>query len=218
MAEVNVRNILVGAGDLYYTDSSGVVGGDTVDIDATTIPAGTDLRGYLDTENAWSYAGATQDGVELTYTPDYGEVEVDQLKGAAVMFNQNLTVTLGTNLAEAGLERLLLAWGLADEAYEQAGDMDTFNLGVPSDDPVERSVAVVGKGTPVNTGTEEDPAWERRERLYLARRVVSVEGSTVALRKTEATTFPVSFRLLPDPSYEDSQYGKIVDRVVGTAV
>lgn len=210
MANVNVRNILVGAGDLYYTDST--MAGGSVDIDAEQVPAGTDLRGYLDDEEDWKYAGATQDGLELTYTPDYGEVEVDQMKGAAKMFNQNLTVTLGTNLAEAGLERLLLAWGVDDDDF-QSGETETFRINIPEDDPVERSVAVVGKGTPVEVGGD----WTARERLYLARRVISVEGSTVALRRTEATTFPVSFRLLPDPAFtrEEGQFGKIVDRLVG---
>lgn len=210
---VNVRNILVGAGDLFYTDDR-LAGTPTVDF-PTFNTGSTSLRDDFHTDSEWHYAGATQDGVELTYTPDYGEVEVDQMKGAAVMFNQNLTVTLGTNLVEAALESLLLAWGMADDYLSQAGETDQFQLGVPGDDPAERSIAVVGKGTPVETGVAPDTEWVRRDRAYLARRVVSVEGSTVALRRTEATTFPVSFRLLPDTDNKDSEYGVIVDRVPG---
>jgi hypothetical protein len=50
------------------------------------------------------------------------------------------------------------------------------------------------------------------ERVYYARRVLSVQQSQFSLARTTATTFPVTFRLLPDASYSGSEYGKIIDR------
>jgi hypothetical protein len=218
MAEVNVRNILVGYGDLYWAyhneDGSSAV------VDATFFDAVTDsLRDAFDDSADWFYAGATQEGVELGYSPEYGEVEIDQMKDAAIMFNQSVGVTLNTNLAEATLTNLLLAWGV-DEAQLEGTETETFSIGVPDEDPVERSVAVVGKGSPVDVEGTLTP----RDRVYVGRRVLSIEGSTFAMRRTEATVFPVSFRLLPDPEYGPnhatqprSEYGQIIDRIPAPA-
>ncbi len=52
------------------------------------------------------------------------------------------------------------------------------------------------------------------ERVYYARRVLSVQQSQFSLARTTPTTFPVTFRLLPDAAYAGSEYGKIIDRVL----
>jgi hypothetical protein len=217
MAEVNVRNILVGHGELFYAENY------DYEADAPVSPAPTSpaavsgltftdgLVAAFDGAADWRYVGATQEGVELAYSPEYGEVEVDQLGDAAVMFFERSSVTLNTQLAEATLENLLLAWGFEDEFLDQTTDRDTFSLGVKGADPVERSIAVVGKGAATDAGG-------RRERLYLGRRVVSIEGSSLALRRGENTAYPVSLRLLADPEYaaDKSEYGQIIDVVRGS--
>lgn len=172
MAYVTVANILVGAGKIYQWDGAAFVG-----------------------------LGATMDGVEVAFEPEIGEVEVDQLKDAALLFNQGVTVTMRTNLVEATLKNLALAWGYPASAVATAGSTTTFNLADPDEDLTERRLRVTGKGP--NGGN----------RVYEARRCVSVEGSTHGLKKNEATVFPVSFRLLPDPTYSGSEYGTIVDTV-----
>jgi hypothetical protein len=43
---------------------------------------------------------------------------------------------------------------------------------------------------------------------------LSVQQSQFSLARTTPTTFPVTFRLLPDASYAGSEYGKIIDRVL----
>jgi len=43
---------------------------------------------------------------------------------------------------------------------------------------------------------------------------LSVQQSQFSLARTTPTTFPVTFRLLPDANYSGSEYGKIIDRVL----
>jgi hypothetical protein len=214
LGQVNVKNILVGFGDLYYAD----FGTELPDLTGTSQIR---LQQYFDADSNWNYLGATQEGVELAYEPDYGEVEVDQIRDAAILFNQMVTVNMNTTLAEATLENLLIAWGLADEYLQQAGDgkVSSFSIGVPSEEPVERTVAVIGKGAPAtyeaNVNGESETVTAKRDRLYHGRRVLSVEGSTLNLSRTENTAFPCTFRLLPDPAFRDSEYGVILDRIPG---
>lgn len=206
MAEVQIRDILVGYGDLYYAPYG------------TAVPAfGTEtnsLREAFDDDANWDYAGATQEGVELGYAPEYGEVEVDQLGDAAVMFFQSAQVTLNTQLAEATLGNLLLAWGFDSSALVNDGHVDTFSIGVPGQDPIERAVAVVGKGA----WTEDATAGPGpRERVFVGWRALSVEGSSLAMRRNENTNYAVSFRMLADPTQVGEEYGYVVDRVPGAA-
>jgi hypothetical protein len=125
-------------------------------------------------------------------------------------------VSLNTTLAEATLENLLLAWGLADEFLQQVdGKVDSFSVGNAPVDPVERSIAFVGKGAPTTYTDGEETITAARDRVYLGRRVLSVEGATLNLSRTENTAYPVTFRLLPDPAFRDSEYGVILDRIPG---
>jgi hypothetical protein len=206
MAEVQIRNILVGHGNLYAAEYG------------TELPAlegaGSDLGlgAPFDASAEWEFLGATQEGAELAYAPEYGEIEVDQLGDAAVMFFERSSVTLSTQLAEATLENLLIAWGFEDDYVQQSagGEVTQFSLGVHGSDPVERTVAVVGKGA-------AGPDGERRDRVYHGRRVLSIEGSSLALRRGENTAYPVSLRLLADPAFPNSEYGVIIDRIPGDA-
>lgn len=212
MTNVITQNILVGYGDLYYT--SNVTDGQypANDID----PEDLKTNGIRQTFNAlveesaptWFYAGATQEGVELAYSPEYGEVMVDQLGDAAVMFFESGTHTLNTTLAEATLFNLLLAWGAEDSVLDD-GETSTFSIGVAPQDPVERSIAVIGKGSGYNDGV----AWKRRDRVYLGRRVLSIEGSSLSMQRSENTAYPVALRLLPDPSEPGAEYGVVLDIV-----
>lgn len=215
MAEVQIRDILVGYGDLYYADYADV--GGSVDVGGLPdyeygdpffdVAEGAGLRTAFDRDNTiWTYAGATQEGVELGYAPEYGEVEVDQLGDAAVMFFQSAQVTLNTQLAEATLGNLLVAWGFDSTSLTTAGEVDTFKVGIPGQTPIERSIAVVGKGASSTTGTP-------RDRAYIGWRALSIEGSSLAMRRNENTSYQVSFRLLADPKHVGEEYGVIIDRL-----
>ena len=114
----------------------------------------------------------------------------------------------------------------------------TLNLaaGALGDTPVERVLIAVGQA-PAQIGTSQsyaDPsgasgstvigagantnALRSRERVYVARRVVSIDTTMHALKRDAATVFPVNFRCLPDTSYAyaGSEYGVVIDRVYGT--
>lgn len=199
---VIVKNIIVGAGNLWTSKADAVV---VEPVMPTTPPAGaTWASAVLDaTGTAWRHVGATMGGLEVAYTPDTADVEVDQLKDAALVFNTGQTMTVSTTMAEATLANLVIAWGFSSNDLKDAGD--TLNLSAAPDALVERSIAVVGNA-PAATG--------KKERLYYGRRVVSVEGSTHTLNRTEATGFPVTFRLLPDPTFVGSEYGKVKDRTI----
>lgn len=163
------------------------------------VTAGTDINGVK-----FRNAGLTQEGVQLDYTPDYGEVEVDQLLDAAKLFKQKMSVTVKTTLVEAYLENLLVDWDQASNtlAAYGTGRMLHMTPGALGDTPNERHLLFVGNSVSGYSA-----------RAYIASRAVSMEASTHSLRRNEATVFPVSFRLLPDISSSFSSYGKVVDLV-----
>lgn len=230
------KNILVGAGDLLLAPGNEPllppVGTPGTRVRDDWRRAGakspvTPLAGA----GSWRHVGATQDGLEISYEPDYGEVEVDQLKDAALIFNQGLRIMINTNLAEATLFNLALAWGyhsryLAETGYSGSAEATTdkttglvttndevLRLANPDDETVERQVLVVGNAPKSDKALAQDKS-RYNERVYLGRRAVEMDTSAHSLRKNEATVFPVSFRLLPDPTYSGTEYGIIIDRLI----
>lgn len=149
--------------------------------------------------------GFTQEGVEVNYQPDFGEVEVDQYLDAAKLFKQKMTVTVSTTMVEATLENLMIVWDQQANTLSTPSGYKELYLtpGSLGDLPVERVLAFAGQAPLV--------AGAARQRLYVATRAVSMEASSHAQRRNEATVFPVNFRLLPDGSSSYSAYGKVVD-------
>lgn len=116
-------NIIVGAAALFVTNLNSY-------LTASNVPAFVSGESYKETL-ALRYAGQaaadtgfsttgttipslrnvgfTQNGISLSFQPDFGEVMVDQLLDVAKMFKQGMRVTLTTSFAEATLENLLLA-------------------------------------------------------------------------------------------------------------
>lgn len=211
----SIKNIIVGAAALYISvkDSSdsaffGANGNVAIALPTLTVnsPAGPKLDASVD----WRHLGFTSDGVEFSYEPDFGEVNVDQLLDAARMFKQGMSATVNTTLAEATLENLVLAWGQKGTSLAAAAAPDTTGqeLGIGSgallDEPIERSLVFVGPAPRI--------ANKSAERLYHVRRALNVESSAHSLAKTDSTTIPVALRLLPDPYYSGKEYGIIRDR------
>lgn len=218
----NVQNILVGHGKLFWAAAG-------TELPAFEAGTSTTLQDYFELDANWNALGFTQDGVTVSYQPQTFDVEVDQLADAARIFRSSTNITVSTTLAEATLANMLIAWGL-DDAYLQetaGGEVTSFSLGVPSEQIIERTLAFVGAGAPATvsnpdyTGTpgadddpEGDPEFitQARQRVYLCRRALSMEGSEVSLRRTEASVYPTSFRILPDGQFGDAEYGAIIDR------
>jgi len=98
-------------------------------------------------------------------------------------------------LGDAPVERVLVAVG---QAPAQIGS----------------SVATTDAGTAIGAGSTTT-AIRGKERVYVARRVVSIDTTAHGLKRDSATVFPVSFRCLPDsdPSYSGMEYGVVIDRV-----
>jgi hypothetical protein len=123
-----------------------------------------------------------------------------------------MEVMIATEMSEGTLENIVTVFGQAANTLSTTGTgltkVDTLGIagGALGQAPTERQLIAVGQApTASNTLTE---------RVYYARRVLSVQQSQHSLARTTATTFPVTFRLLPDSNYSGSEYGKIIDRVL----
>lgn len=197
----NSKNIIVGAAQLF-------LGAPNVQ---TAAPTGVSV-----VTTGYTAVGFTSNGVEIAYTPDYGDVVVDQLMDSARLFKQGLKVTANTTFAEATLENLLVVWGM-NQTPVTTGTGPTLDktvsiqAGALGDTPVERSLLFVGPAPAVPTGGAA------QERLYWIARALQTEASSMALRKTEMTGLPASFRCLPDANASGgASYGTVRDRAVTT--
>ena len=231
-----VRNIIVGAAQVFISkgDSTAVANY------KKAMPAFGSLQAaeYLESPAAssdWRNVGFTTEGFEISYEPQYGEVEVDQLLDSARIFKTQLRVMLRTSMNEGTLANVRTAFGQSNNsqvntvysagvstvteapisaytANELNADGTSNNVlrlsaGSLGEQPVERSLIAVGPGPTTTTYTE------KTERVYLARRVLSMETVSHALRRNESTVYPVTFRCLPDDDYAGAEYGEILDRV-----
>jgi hypothetical protein len=207
----NVQNILVGAASLYIANA-GVTdvtakpafgaGSYRTTLEGTAwAPASADAA----LPAAWNGVGLTQEGLEISYEPDYGDVEVDQMLDSAVVFKQSMRVSLNTTLAEATLYNLMLAWGQAASSLTSTASDAEVNIdgGGLGDTPVERPLIAVGNGTLRSTSGQYG------ERVYHCYRTLNVEQSTHSMKRNENTGIPVAFRALPA---NNGLYGKIKDR------
>jgi hypothetical protein len=226
MAIGNAQNIIVGAGALYVGNAASA----NTELTEEHLVHATGLAGSLQGATAvkslqnpdnlvgsskWESVGYTSEGAELSFEPDFGEVQVDQLLDVAKIFKQGQRVMLNTTLTEATLENLLVVVGgdPATDLTASGTKLDVFNIngGSLGISPIERSLCLVGPGPDDKAGTGE-----KVERIYVAYRALSMDTVTVGVRRNEATVFPASFRLLASTDYSvagNASYGKIIDRV-----
>ena len=202
-------NIIVGAAALFVADT-------------TLVPAGLEsfdsaesFRETLTDNVDYKNVGYTMNGLELTFQPNFGEVQVDQILDVAKLYKQGMQVSLKTAFAEATLENLLLS--LAYKSGELTGTKSTsggqalnLSAGNIGECPVERGIVAVGPGT----GDCVVSAYV--ERVYTAYRALSIENVTVSAKRDATSMFEVSFRLLPEDT--SGSYGKIVDRTFGAGL
>ena len=232
MAFNSAKNILVGASPLYISNSDSSVTGYVENQEpgvakvATAgkkdgVPAYSSSASYRTTldaaqttaDNAYRNVGYTNNGLQITYNPTYDSVTVDQLLDTAKLFKSAMEVMIATEMAEGTLENVLAVFGQRSSTLESAGTgaTSTKKLGIAGgalgEAPTERQLIAVGQAP-------TSAAAAATERVYYARRVLSVQQSQHSLARTTPTTFPVTFRLLPDANYSGSEYGKIIDRVL----
>jgi hypothetical protein len=155
--------------------------------------------------------GATQGGVELMWAPDMVDIEVDQFGDAAKIIQSKVKVTLKTTLVEATLKNLSYSWNY--NAFDIGANIDqfvgtttqTFKFGAQSVTPIEKAVQVNGFAPGSNASVT-------RTRKFNTKRAISFESSSISSKRAEASTFSVSFRILPVVSDTGYEYGKIIDQ------
>ena len=161
---------------------------------------------------AYRNVGYTNNGLQISYQPTYDSVTVDQLLDTAKLFKSAMQVQISTEMAEGTLENVLAVFGQKGSTLTSSGSAATavdelgLEAGALGAAPTERQLIAVGQAPTASSTTSE--------RVYYARRVLSVQQSQFSLARTTPTTFPVTFRLLPDAAYAGSEYGKIIDRVL----
>ena len=217
----NAKNILVGASPLFLSTKDSTVTGYVENMEpgfagsngAAAFVSGTSYTDTLNADDAkYRNVGYTNNGLQITYNPTYGSVTVDQLLDTAKLFKESMEVMIATEMAEGTLENVLAVFGQSASTLTSSGEdetaIDKLGLagGALGEAPTERQLIAVGQApTSEATGTE---------RVYYARRVLSVQQSQFSLARNAASTFPVTFRLLPDGAYSGQEYGFIVDRVL----
>lgn len=211
------KNIIVGAARVYLGPSTSA----TANLAASkpAFVAGTrysttlaDADGSTNTGVAtlatnWREVGYTQDGLEVATDPSWGEVEVDQLLDSAKIFKDGMSLSISTTFAEATLENLLVAWGQAATTVSSVGANENelaIEGGSLGEAPLERGLIAIGNAP------EQAASNAYGERVYQAYRVLSVEATSIANSRAEATTIPVTFRALPA---DNGRYGSVRDRL-----
>ena len=156
---------------------------------------------------AYRNVGYTNNGLQITYNPSYGSVTVDQLLDSAKLFKETMEVMIATEFAEGTLENVLGVFGQSAATYDPATKTLGLAAGALGEAPVERQLVAVGQAPTTASSS-------KTERVYYARRVLSVQQSQFSLARNAASTFPVTFRLLPSGAAGDAgkEYGTIVDR------
>ncbi len=156
--------------------------------------------------------GGTQGGVEISWEPDMVDIEVDQYGDAAKVIQSKVKVMVKTTLAEATLNNLAVAW-----SYDNANDgadvlvnndganTKTFMFGVQNVYPYEKAIQIVGNAPGSDAATT-------KTRKFNTKRAISMESSSVSMKRAEATVFAVSFRILPVSADVGYEYGKIIDQ------
>jgi hypothetical protein len=222
MAFNSAKNILVGASPLYISNSDSTVSGyventepgvartgtsakDGVPAFAATASYRTTLDAAQSTaNNAYRNVGFTNNGLQITYNPTYDSVTVDQLLDTAKLFKSAMEVMIATEMAEGTLENVLVVFGQGQSTLTNSGKTLGLEAGALGIAPTERQLVAIGQAPTVDSPNSE--------RIYYARRVLSVQQSQFSLARNTPTSFPVTFRLLPDGGYVGSEYGKIIDR------
>jgi hypothetical protein len=235
----NAKNILVGASPLFLSASDSTQSGYVENMEPAASTSGVAFvsgTSYTDTLNAttgdkFRNVGYTNNGLQITYNPTYGSVTVDQLLDTAKLFKESMEVMIATEMAEGTLENTLAVFGQGGKSNHTTAITATNTLSTPAAyaagntnanqtlgiaagalgvAPVERQLIAVGQAPTSITGVVS------AERVYYARRVLSVQQSQFSLARNNPTTFPVTFRLLPDgnSAYAGQEYGKIIDRIL----
>jgi hypothetical protein len=190
---VTVSNIVVGEAEIKTGASN------------TTL----NLAGF----DALTSVGATTGGCEISWEPDMVDIEIDQYGDAAKVIQSKVKVMVKTTLAEGTLNNLATAWsydnstGGADiKANQDGANTKTLMFGSQGVYPFEYALQIVGNA-PGSTASVT------KTRKFNTKRAVSFASSMISMKRSEATVFEVSFRVLPVTDDTGYEYGKIIDQI-----
>jgi hypothetical protein len=157
--------------------------------------------------------GATTGGVEISWEPDMVDIEIDQYGDAAKVIQSKVKVMVKTTLSEGTLNNLATAWsydnvtGGADIlANNDGANTKSFLFGSQSVYPFEYALQIVGNA-PGSTASVT------KTRKFNTKRAVSFASSMISMKRSEATVFEISFRVLPVTEDAGYEYGKIIDQI-----
>ena len=157
--------------------------------------------------------GATTGGVEISWEPDMVDIEIDQYGDAAKVIQSKVKVMVKTTLSEGTLNNLATAWsydnvtGGADIlANNDGASTKSFLFGSQSVYPFEYALQITGNA-PGSTASVT------KTRKFNTKRAVSFASSMISMKRSEATVFEISFRVLPVTEDAGYEYGKIIDQI-----
>ena len=161
--------------------------------------------------------GATQGGLEISWEPDMVDIEIDQYGDAAKVIQSKVKVMVKTTLAEGTLNNLATAWSYNSTAANSdstssdivnaldGANTRTFKFGGQNVYPFEKAIQIEGNAPNSTASTTYT-------RKFRTKRAISMESSTISMKRAEATVFAVSFRILPASDDTGYEYGKIIDQ------
>lgn len=128
--------------------------------------------------SAWTDAGATKDGVNITIEQEYTELEVDQLADIAGQRLTKRTITVETNLAENTLANLKLA----------------LNGGTTTATSYTPSSGVLNGAEPTYSALIIDGvAPNGKARRIVVRKVLSTDNVEFSYSKSDQAVYSVTF-------------------------
>ena len=165
-------NVLVGAGNLYYGAAA-------------------------DANNAMSDLGFTRDGVTIERASNFVNISVDQAMAPIRIFASEETYAVRTNLAEATLKNIKLAWGLwgafaSSELSDASGNNfkgKILHFGGPDMQTTPSEFSVMFKGMAPGTS---------KKRLVRLHKCVAIDFGALTHTKNGETVIPTRFFCLED--------------------
>lgn len=162
-------NLIQGAG-ILYTGAFGAT--EPADTSVGTAPASGD----------WTDVGFTKDGVSLSYSPTFSELEVDQIMDVVERRITRREFRVSTNMAEVTLDNLNLA--LNGSVSSTGVGYESFEPEAAADATSPTYVALIFDG--LAPGTD-------KMRRFIVRKALNVSDVEVVYQKDEQTVLAVEF-------------------------
>lgn len=191
------------------SDSSNVLAGSGI---LRLAPIGTSLPDLTDLDAnfkviwpvAWVAPGYTDDGVEITYTPNFKDLMVDEEMAAVKQLLTGEKMEVKVKLAEATLANLHYAIAGSTLEDPTAGNAEnaTLYIGSPTQSQIKEYML----------GFEGPAPGTNQTRVVLAYRAKVIAAVSQKYKKDDKVIFDVTFSLLADSTQAAGQrLCKIVD-------